>query len=203
MMKLKKLHYLSLLGIVVAILGFSFGYIVYRDKVREVPLSLADYVLPESLEALVSDSDLVVVATMEGIEAYNPSFYGYGTEASELAGLDKAHQDVSFGTPVVDFRLDIVDTLKNDEQLRGQSVVVRLFMDLDSAEKSYQVGDQHVWFLGRNPDGTYGIWTPVGQATVTGETVKFPDQLFMGNKFEYSDNLQAFSAEIKTLTTNQ
>ncbi|SDY79653.1 hypothetical protein [Nitrosomonas halophila] len=120
--------------------------------------------IPENINELIENSDVVVVGTFGDI-IDTRQFYGYQESAAYLAELDKT-VPYNFGIPLVDIQIHITEVIKSDDQFRSgdqSNVTFRYFENADSANGPESTQDregQKLFFLTRVPNNdVYGIAT--------------------------------------------
>ena len=126
-------------------------------------------------------TDVVVVATISSVLA-EKLLGPYGEDGTAPPA------DVETGSPFTDYLVQIESVLKADDVVAGaDTLVLRMFGYLSRQgqgpaggpisslrNEMPKPGDHLLFFLGRNPDGTYGTG-PWGLLNIDGETVAYAD----------------------------
>lgn len=163
-------HKSTFLLLLVALGGLSIGllhqHLVHGNDGHHDFSPLATYNMPDSFNQLVTESDLIVIGRFSDIREIDSSFYGFGENAANLRELDKTNTNIPSGLPVVYFDLHVGDVLSASNQGIDQQVTILIDSGESSVRKRYGEGS-FVWFLQQNPDGTFGLWTPLSAARIT------------------------------------
>lgn len=130
---------------------------------------------PTTLDELLSKSDIVVVArVVRHIDSFRMAPYNEA-EARTESPTDK----ISPRIDVSDFDVRPIRVLRSDVSSL-ESITLRLpgaYPDAtDPLSRMPTIGKTYLYFLMRNPDGTYGPYHgPWGRVDITGPTVRYLD----------------------------
>lgn len=180
-------------AIVLTILGSSLGSVVAaRDSAASESAASTELPVPQSLEELVRDAQVIVVGTVESFLQYSEARpYRNGLPLTDAAG------NLLRGIPTTDYLLSVETVIRDDGTIaRGEPIVLRepyhvtdelRRLTRDSEYPLSSVGDRYLFALGRFPDGTaygpkYGPW---GRLIIDGDILRLSnatrDPLQFGN----------------------
>lgn len=125
------------------------------------------WVIPQSLDELLDRATLIFIGEIGPVEQCL-SISGYDWDGSvNGTPVDCANPQNWSGVPVTDFRLTVEEVLRDDGTIAsGEPIILRALgfatkegkeITKDSEFPLSYTGDRHLFLLGRNPDGTYGI----------------------------------------------
>jgi hypothetical protein len=150
--------------------GVSFGRLLAKPS-SDTNAALLNP-LPETIEELVASAELVVVGTVGDI-TYKGMFYGYD-EGIAIKSEKGKGKHVPAGIPIVDFEIQVEQAILDDGTVSGgQPLILREAGDLAiqshlSHPAMPKTGDRRLFFLSRNPDGTYGKKSLMHQIDISG-----------------------------------
>lgn len=165
---MKKINFL--IYIVIAFLGLNCGkFIVDKFQlVEQDPISLAFHTDPTTIDELVNDSQLIVIGTIDSVNQQT-TYKGYDLSGRLLEGKAAKHPLEKEGIkhpdiPITDYHLKIDEVILDDGELikSGKKVVLRVLGSISENTSPNQdlmpkIGDKNLFFLAKNPDGSYGL----------------------------------------------
>lgn len=172
--------------VIVGKLGFPPS-ILHSVPIEE-DFSLAEDVVPRDLPEMIQNSQLIVLGSIKAIER-ETSFMGYGSDGRLLKFSDISSEPLPAGfpspeLPIVDYALEIETLYKGATLIKsGQKITFRVVGTTKSQANAAnplmpQVGDKNLFFLGMNPDGTYGLYYGGGRSRliVDGQVLRKTDR---------------------------
>lgn len=163
-------------------------------------------VFPNSLDEMVSHTELIFVGTVGSVERYL-DFAGYGED-----GLPQKAGEASGppSMPTTDFRLEVEKVLRDDGRVAsGEPIILRMVglgqHDNEGLEKMGKgfVGQRYVFMLGANPDGSsYGpYYGAMSLLIIDGDILRSSDGL--GTPLQFSGDAGPVTLEaLIALLTN-
>jgi hypothetical protein len=124
-------------------------------------------------------------------------------ERGSVYAAQSSPQDWS-GIPVTDFRLTVEEVLRDDGTIAsGEPIILRAWgfstQETHEATKDSEyplsyTGDRHLFLLGRNPDGTYGIsYGTWSRLIIDGESLRISNG--KGDPLRFKENDKAITLE--------
>lgn len=116
---------------------------------------------PKTLESLVGTSAIIVKGRFSKL-IKNELFYGFGNTRESMIriyGFTEAEAD-AFGMPMSDYEVIIDEILLGDMSLKGKSIIYKLSEQRLSSERFTDPSISRLFFLARNPDGSYAAMGP-------------------------------------------
>lgn len=174
--------------ILITVIGLGIGIAQGKSK-TSTPLmdveirsdTMIPNPLPDSVDHLVESSDIIVVGKVG--EAVNTEiFYGYGSEAEDLARQDK-ETSATLGLPIVDYEIIVEEVILGSTDLEQNGTILFRIAGAPEPENRdtgfIEIGDRKLLFLTANPDGTYGISSFMHLMSIEGESITY---FFEGEK---------------------
>jgi hypothetical protein len=179
--------------------------------------SLADFIPPpQSIEDLVKHADVIVVGTVGPI-INQGTFSGYDKAGNVIHNKYPDHPNSDL--PITDYAIKVEEVLRDDGTIQaGKPLVLRMIghptniAERDAERQSYYpmsyTGDHHLFFLGRNPDGTYGLhYGPWSRLVINGPIVTVSDGprtpvQFGARQFKATDFIQSVTRAAQQVPAN-
>lgn len=174
------------------------------------PIDTASFVPPpQSIAELVGKANVIVIGTVGPI-VNQGTFAGYDAGGNVIPSKSTSHPDL----PITDFQINIEKVLQDDGTIRaGKPLILRMLghpinrAERDADRSSYfpmsYTGDRHIFFLSKNPDGTYGLYYgPWSRLVIDGQVVAISDGArtpvqFAGRSFKPTEFIGSLTQSIR------
>jgi hypothetical protein len=170
--------------------------------------------IPSSLDDLLDRTLLIFIGEVGVVEqCFALSSYDWDGKANGKP-VDCADPQDWSGIPVTDFRLTVEEVLHDDGTIAsGQPIILRALgfstQETHDATKNSEyplsyTGDRHLFLLGCNPDGTYGISYGVwSRLIIDGEILRISNGAQQPLQFQDSDGPISLTAFRQAVANHQ
>ncbi|MCC6169971.1 MAG: hypothetical protein IT329_22320 [Caldilineaceae bacterium] len=142
---------------------------------------------PRSFEELVDSAALIVLGKVGPVVQYlDLGGYGGSDGKQPMGSPTDPTSMMLFGWPVTDLLIEVEQVIRDDGSIAAGKPIILRILGFATAESkklteggefplSY-TGDQHLFLLGANPDGTYGLtFGPRSRLIVDGDILRVSD----------------------------